>query len=113
MGLSMSGDRVVLNQVEPIGKDNDDLFLNGIRAFPRPTLGVGDLVRANHRKWIGNQKLPKGVGIVRMTNWMLVKGSARGEYRYIPKAHVVWPNMRQMTAHSHDSLEVVNAVRGG
>ena len=110
MGLFMSDDRIVLNQVEPIRKDNDDLFLNGIRAFPRPTLSVGDLVRVNRKKWIGKPNPPEGVGIVRVTNWMLVKGNARGEYRYIPKAHVVWPNMPQMTAHSHDSLEVVNAV---
>lgn len=103
-------DKAVLNQIEPIREDNKDLFLNGIRAFPRPTLSVGDLVRVNRKKWIGKPNPPEGVGIVRVTNWMLVKGNARGEYRYIPKAHVVWPNMPQMTAHSHDSLEVVNAV---
>jgi len=110
MGLSMSDNRSVLKQVEPIRKDNDDLFLNGIRAFPRPTLSVGDLVRVNRKKWIGKPKPPEGVGIVRVTNWMLVKGSPRGEYRYIPKAYVVWPDMSHMTSHSHDSLEVVNAI---
>ena len=105
--------KMPLKQIEPIKEGHSDLFLNGIMAFPRPTLSVGDLVRVNYRKWIGNQELPEGVGIVRMTNWMLVKGSPRGEYRYVPQAHIVWPSMPRMTAHSHDSLEVVNAVRGG
>jgi len=96
----------ILSPSEPIEKGLSGM-LNGIIAFPKPTLEVGDLVRADQKKWYGDNKIPEGVGIIKSTNWTLcVNGES---FNYTPEAHVVWGNLTRTTIHSHDSLVSVGA----
>jgi len=97
-----------LKRREPIEKEHSGM-LNGIMAIPKPTRKVGDLVRVDKQKWYGTGNgRPEGLGIIKSTNWILCEGGEK--YQYVPEAHVVWFDRQETTVHSHDSLEVVNAV---
>jgi hypothetical protein len=92
--------------------------IEGIEARGKPTLKVGDLVRfivpddwEYHAIEAPIFTDAPALGVVRGINWMLISTN-KGDY-YIPEAEILWSITEKITKHTHDSLEVVNAVQGG
>ena len=92
--------------------------IEGLSTQGEPTVNVGDLVRyiipddwEHHAIEAPIFTDEPALGVVKGINWMLISTN-KGEY-YIPEAEVYWSITSKITKHSHDTLEVVNAVQGG
>jgi hypothetical protein len=90
-------------------------YIEGIEARGKPTLKVGDLVRfivpddwEHHAIEAPIFTDEPALGVIRSINWMLITTN-KGDF-YIPEAEVYWSLTEKITKHTHDSLEVVNAV---
>ena len=89
--------------------------IEGHDAVGVPTVKVGDLVRyivpddwEYHAIEVPIFTDEPALGVVKGINWMLISTN-KGEY-YIPEAEVYWSLTNNTTKHTHDTLEVVNAV---
>ena len=89
--------------------------IEGLSTQGKPTVNVGDLVKyivpddwEYHAIEVPIFTDEPALGVVKGINWMLISTS-KGEY-YIPEAEVYWSLTNNTTKHSHDTLELVNAV---
>ena len=92
--------------------------IEGVSTRGEPTVKIGDLVKfivpddwEHHAIEAPIFTDEPALGVIRSINWMLISTN-KGEY-YIPEAEVLWSLTGKTTKHSHDSLEVVNAVQSG
>jgi len=90
-------------------------YIEGVEAQGEPTVKVGDLVRyivpddwEHHAIEAPIFTDEPALGVIRSINWMLISTN-KGEY-YIPEAEVYWSITSKITKHTHDSLEVANAI---
>ena len=95
-----------------------DGHIDGVPTRGLPSVKVGDLVKyiipddwERHAIEAPIFTDEPALGVIRSINWMLISTN-KGEY-YIPEAEVYWSITSKITKHSHDTLEVVNAVQGG
>jgi hypothetical protein len=95
-----------------------DGHIEGVPTQGEPIVKVGDLVKfimpddwEHHAIEVPIFTDEPALGVVRSINWMLISTN-KGEY-YIPEAEVYWSLTEKITKHTHDSLEVINAVQGG
>ena len=89
--------------------------IEGVSTQGEPTVKVGDLVRyivpddwEHHAIEAPIFTDEPALGVIRSINWMLISTN-KGEY-YIPEAEVYWGITSKITKHTHDSLEVANAI---
>ena len=89
--------------------------IEGVPTQGEPTVKVGDLVRYIVPDDWEHQAIEAPIftdepalGVIRSINWMLITTN-KGDF-YIPEAEVYWSLTEKITKHTHDSLEVVNAV---
>jgi hypothetical protein len=90
-------------------------YIEGVSTRGEPTVKVGDLVKyivpddwelhAIDAPIIAKEK---ALGVIRSINWMLI-ATNKGAY-YAPEAEVYWGINGSTTKHTHDSLEMANAV---
>ena len=89
--------------------------IEGVSTRGEPIVKVGDLVRFivpddwdYHAIEAPIFTDEPALGVIRSINWMLISTN-KGEY-YIPEAEVYWSLTSKTTKHTHDSLEMANAV---
>ena len=89
--------------------------IEGVSTRGEPTVKVGDLVRyivpddwEHHAIEAPIFTDEPALGVIRSINWMLITTS-KGDF-YIPEAEVYWSINGSTTKHTHDSLEMANAV---
>ena len=89
--------------------------IEGVSTQGEPTVKVGELVRyivpddwEHHAIEAPIFTDEPALGVIRSINWMLISTN-KGEY-YIPEAEVYWSITSKITKHTHDSLEVANAI---
>ena len=89
--------------------------VEGVSTRGEPIVKVGDLVRFivpddwdHHAIEAPIFTDEPALGVVRSINWMLISTN-KGDC-YIPEAEVYWAITDKTTKHTHDSLELVNAV---
>ena len=89
--------------------------IEGLSTQGEPTVKVGDLVRyivpddwEHHAIEAPIFTDEPALGVIRSINWMLISTN-KGDY-YIPEAEVYWSINGSTTKHTHDSLEMANAV---
>jgi len=92
-----------------------DGYIEGTEARGEPTVKVGDLVKyivpddwELHAIDAPIFTDETALGVIRSINWMLI-ATNKGAY-YIPEAEVYWSINGSTTKHTHDSLELANAV---
>jgi len=89
--------------------------VEGVSTRGEPIVKVGDLVRFivpddwdYHAIEAPIFTDEPALGVIRSINWMLISTN-KGDF-YIPEAEVYWGITDKTTKHTHDSLELVNAV---
>jgi hypothetical protein len=89
--------------------------IEGVSTRGEPTVKVGDLVKyivpddwELHAIDAPIFTDETALGVIRSINWMLIETS-KGAY-YAPEAEVYWGINGSTTKHTHDSLEMANAV---
>ena len=90
-------------------------YIEGVSTRGEPTVKVGDLVKyIMPDDWeLHAIDAPiftdeTALGVIRSVNWMLI-ATNKGAY-YAPEAEVYWSINGSTTKHTHDSLEMANAV---
>mgnify|MGYP001185754912 FL=1 len=89
--------------------------IEGVSTRGEPTVKVGDLVRyimpddwEHHAIEAPIFTKETALGVIRSINWMLIETN-KGTY-YAPEAEVYWSITSKLTKHTHDNLEVANAI---
>ena len=89
--------------------------IEGVSTCGEPIVKVGDLVKfimpddwEHHAIEVPIFTDEPALGVVRSINWMLISTN-KGDC-YIPEAEGYWSLTEKITKHTHDSLELVNAV---
>ena len=89
--------------------------VEGVSTRGEPIVKVGDLVKFivpddwdHHAIEAPIFTEEPALGVIRSINWMLISTN-KGDF-YIPEAEVYWSLTSKTTKHTHDSLEMANAV---